>query len=444
MNAINQPVRGEVGRTRIHVFLVLSCSLALAACDREPAAPVVGDPVGSTDAEASKPETATVGAIEYNDVVELPGASVIGLESTVVVAKQAGYVKSIGRVSEEEVDIGVAVSAGTVLAELHIPELEKELQEKQSERRRSVAEVAQADAAVDVTRAMATQADQQLVEQQALRALREVELQRISKLVKMGVADLDKQDEARFRLRAAQAAEKGAQAQKVTAAAGIRKALADVEQAKAVADVAAAAVERLQVLNAYRSVVAPYDGVIVARHVDRGAFVRPAGGKADGSPLFEIARQDKVRVVAHVPPSQIGAIRPGLEARFHGIGGWPGREVRGTLSRSAKALDRTSRKMRVEMHIKNDAMAGNDPLVLGLFGTLGVTRRSWSGDNQLATVPTGAVGREPGGQAFVIVEHGGQGQRVNVEVVFDDARQVGILGDVKPGDTVRTGKLSSY
>lgn len=381
---------------------------------------------------------------EYVDEVELPGASVVGYESTVLVAKQAGFVKTIGLQGKQEVDIGVDVTAGSVLAELHIPELEAELFVKQAESRRAEADVAQVEAAVEIARAMATQVRQTLIEKQALRALREVELQRIARLVKMGAAGLDTQDEARFRHKAAIAAVQGTEAEAVTAQATIRKALADVARAKADAGVATAVVKRLETLNAYRFIMAPFDGVVIARHVDRGAFVRPAGGSGEGSPLFEVARIDRVRIVAHAPPSQIGFVRTGQAARFSKIGGLPGLVVSGTLTRSAQVLDQSSRKMRIEMHLDNPATETGRRLALGLFGTLTVERRRWDAANRLKVVSTKAVGTDEDGGRFVVVVRGDKDLRVTVEVVFDDANQVGFVGDVSEGDSVRTENLAKY
>ena len=77
-------------------------------------------PVKSPGVETGE-ATEVVRSREYIDEVELPGASVVGFESTVLVAKQAGFVKTIGRQGDQEVDIGVDVTAGSVLAELHLP-----------------------------------------------------------------------------------------------------------------------------------------------------------------------------------------------------------------------------------------------------------------------------------------------------------------------------------
>ncbi len=97
-------------------------------------------PIESSGDETSERPATTVEPIEWivhqETVADLPGASVVGFESTVLVAKQAGYVETIGRRGDTEIDIGVAVEAGSVLAELDIPELAEEFREKQALNRR--------------------------------------------------------------------------------------------------------------------------------------------------------------------------------------------------------------------------------------------------------------------------------------------------------------------
>ena len=422
----------------------------LSGCDQSQGGAARVAPIESSGDETSERPATTVEPIEWivhqETVADLPGASVVGFESTVLVAKQAGYVEAIGRRGDTEIDIGVAVEAGSVLAELDIPELAEEFREKQALNRRAVAEVAQAQAALEIARSMEDQVRQSLVEKQALRALREIELQRISRLVKMGAADLDKQDEARFRHTAAKAAVQATQAEMVTAAANIKKAVADVNQAEAEADVAEAGVKRLEALNSYRVIKAPFDGVVVARHVDPGAFVRPAGNKESGSPLFEVARIDRVRIVGFVPPSQINVIRPGRRARFHHIGGFKhGAAVSGQVDRSAMALDPSSRKMRIEMHVDNLDADGGTRLSIGQFGTLSVLAREWTDEDKLPVVPASAIGTDKQGRSFVVVVEGTSGnRRVLVETVAVDQERVGAIGELRPGDRVRVGDLSAY
>jgi len=417
-----------------------------------PEAPGAAAAAAAATVEKTGPGVVRVGVREdYVDSFDLPGASVHGFEVTRLVAKQAGYVKSLGQVQEaggksvQQVDIGVSVKQGMILAELDIPELEEDVRGTQAAHRQAQAEVAQALAAIKIANAMVTQSEQTLVEKEAHRELRNVELQRITRLVKMGALDLDKQDEAGFRLKSAVALVASTRAEIVTARANVEKAQADHKQAEAAAQVAAAAVKRAEVLAGYRFLRAPFDGVIVARHVDRGAFVRPVGGKDQGSALFELARTDRLRVVAFVPPGQIAGVRTKIPARFHTIGGLPGTTVSGTVDRSALALNQASRKMRIEMHVDNTVKNENGrgaPLALGLFGTLTVQRQQYP---RLAVVPTTAVGTDPdNAHRFVVVIKNGQENRVDVHVVFDDARQIGIVGDIHFGDLVRSAGLDKY
>ena len=451
-------LKGRVGENETMIkktlqagwLLLVATLLPLGGCQKPSAADP--DDAGTDAVAAVATQDSDVVAVDvrenYVDSFDLPGASVHGFEVTQLVAKQAGYVKSLGRVPQTgketalTVDIGVSITRGTVLAELEIPELEEDVRGTQAAHRKAQAEVVQAQAAIKIAVAMVTQTEQTLVEKEARRELRKVELQRITRLVKMGALDLDKQDEGRFHLKAAVALVASTRAEILTVQANLEKSRADLQQSEAAAEGAATLVKRAEVLADYRFVRAPFDGVIVARHVDRGAFVRPAGGNGQGSVLFELARTDKLRVVAFVPPGQIAGVRTAIPARLHSIGGLPGTTVSGTLDRTALALDQGSRKMRVEMHVENTGQGQATPLTLGLFGTLTIQRKQYP---RLAVVPTTAIGIDSqNGHRFVVVVKNGQNKRVEVQVVFDDAKQVGIVGDVHSGDLVRSGGLDKY
>jgi len=74
--------------------------------------------------------TITVKGREYQETVDLPGASVHGFQVTEIRAKFGGYVKSIGKVNDLEIDVGSRVKQGDVLAVLDIPEMQNKLAEK--------------------------------------------------------------------------------------------------------------------------------------------------------------------------------------------------------------------------------------------------------------------------------------------------------------------------
>ena len=91
-------------------------------------------------------------------------------------------------------------------------------------------------------------------------------------------------------------------------------------RASAAAD---ANLRRLQELEGFKHVVAPFDGVITRRSVDVGTLV----GAGAPPPLFQLAQTDPLRVFVSVPESDAAAMRPGLAGpdRGHPI---PGRDLR--------------------------------------------------------------------------------------------------------------------
>ena len=109
------------------------------------------------------------------------------------------------------------------------------------------------------------------------------------------------------------------------------------------------------------------------------------------------------------------------------------------------ALDPSSRKMRIEMHVDNLDSDGGTRLSIGQFGTLSVLAREWTGEDKLPVVPSAAVGTDKQGRSFVVVVEGTVGnRRVLVETVAVDQERVGAIGELKPGDQVRVGDLSAY
>src|SRR5262249_61958724 len=104
---------------------------------------------------------------------------------------------------------------------------------------------------------------------------------------------------------------------------------------------------RLQEMEKYREVKAPFDGVITLRNVDAGALV------TEGSTLlFRIAQTDVVRAYVNVPQMNASSIRPGQPARLR-VSNLPGRVFSGAVKRTSNSLDPTSRTMLVEVHVPN-------------------------------------------------------------------------------------------
>ncbi|MCH7987794.1 MAG: hypothetical protein IID46_01445, partial [Planctomycetes bacterium] len=260
--------------------------------------------------------------LPFEEVIELPGAAVRGFETTPLMAKLGGYVKSIGTVDGEEIDIGSEVQEGTVLATLDIPEMVDEIAEKQALVKQARSKVVQAAASVELANselnqrnAEVTQAEAALGEKHALLQLQKTRYERIAGLVKEDVIGAEKLDEPKFAMDAAKSALARVEADITAANAGvaaakanIQKALADKQRAEAEVDVAIASVSLLKTKAEYLTIKAPYNGVITKRMIDRGAFVQPADSNSGATALFEITRIDKVRVSVAVPSSKAAEI----------------------------------------------------------------------------------------------------------------------------------------
>ena len=138
----------------------------------------------------------------------------------------------------------------------------------------------------------------------------------------------------------------------------------DVQRANIAA--AKSSLARLEKLQDYRVVVAPFDGVITLRNVDVGALVN-----AGNTLLFRIAQIATLRTYVNVPQSYANSIRPGEPATLT-VANMPGRQLTGTVERSASALDPASRTLLVEVHVPNADRA----LLPGMYAEVELTQRA--------------------------------------------------------------------
>ena len=444
--------------------LVLATGCGLSNDNDASARPVSGSPQSGSGTEAqsgSEPEMVRVQGREYRETVDLPGASVRGFERTQVKAKLGGYVRQIGSLDGQQIDIGSKVRQGTTLAILDIPEMEDDIREKTALVEQAQSAVAQADAAINEAQAevrqkqaVAEQTRSHRAEKEALLRLAETRLERVSSLAVSGVIGAENIDEARYRVDAAMASLASIEADVKAADTSVRAtqaklvgARADKSNAVVNVKVAQARLNRLQTLAKYATITAPFDGIITRRMIDHGDLVLPGENNSAAMPVFEITRIDRVRVTASVPTAKVGSIEPGQPVVFHSIGGLPGRAFEGVITRSAGALDST-RKMPIEVDFTNpvtDVHSG-EAIVLtpGRYGTLTVVRREWGPDNTVPVVPTSAMGTDDHGQTFVVVRTTAGFERRTVRIAFNDAINVGISDGLAVGEQVVDRNPGAY
>jgi RND family efflux transporter MFP subunit len=127
------------------------------------------------------------------------------------------------------------------------------------------------------------------------------------------------------------------------------QAVSDFASKQAAVDASMANVRRLEQLQSYEKVYAPFDGVITARQTDVGALI-----DGDSSPreLFHLAAIDKLRVYVPVPEVSAAAVRTGEQVTLTSDQ-FPNEKFQGTLVRNSSAIDSQSRTLNVEVDVDN-------------------------------------------------------------------------------------------
>jgi RND family efflux transporter MFP subunit len=255
-----------------------------------------------------------VKAVDTPREVHLP-ATTQAFDAATIYARQSGYI------SQRLVDIGSRVKAGDLLAVIAAPEVDDQLTQ---------------------ARAQLKQMEATLEQNQANRALANVTNNRFKPLVQQGWETKQTGDQYQYGLAAQNAA-------------------VDVAQANIIAQ--KAQVARLERLQSYERVIAPFDGVITLRNIDVGSLV--TADSTSGTPLFAIAHDEVLRVQVHVPQDSALQLKPGIVATLD-VPELLGRAFTGKIARTANSLDANTRTLLVEADINNP----DRTLSPGLYGTV--------------------------------------------------------------------------
>jgi RND family efflux transporter MFP subunit len=126
---------------------------------------------------------------------------------------------------------------------------------------------------------------------------------------------------------------------------------ADAKAKEAVVDANEANVRQLEAMQSFKTLAAPFDGVVTARTVELGMLVS-AGGS--GQPLFEVSDLHRIRIYVQVPQSLSAGLVTGMAASFE-MPQYPGVQFGATLSHISKSINSTSHTMQVELQADNSA-----------------------------------------------------------------------------------------
>jgi len=205
------------------------------------------------------------------------------------------YARTSGYLKRWYVDIGGRVKDGQLLADIDTPELDQQLQQAR-------AELATAKANYDLAQTTAA---------------------RYEFLLKSD--SVAKQD--------------------------VDNAVGDAHAKKAMVDSAADNVKRLEQLQSFEKVYAPFDGVLTARNTDIGQLIGSGSGSG-AKELFHVAAINTLRVYINVPQTYSPAAVPSVQA-YLTLPQFPGRRFPGKLVRTSNAIDQASRTLLTEVDVAN-------------------------------------------------------------------------------------------
>jgi RND family efflux transporter MFP subunit len=355
----------------IGAAVVVSVALRFAAANSARGSSIASD---VSAAEESLPVVTVVEPERRAGVqaITLP-ATVEAIEKATLYAKVSGYVQWI------RVDKGDRVMKGEVLAQLEVPDVEKEYQSAQA----AVAE---------------SQAESE-------RAAADANLKQLTYERTKGVRDSEPTVVSPQEVDVAHAASE-------TAAGNVRLAKARLDKARA-------DLGKLQVLAEFAKVTAPFDGVVTERFVDTGALIQ-AGANSSGTAVVSAARMDQVRIYISVPEVDVSHVTRGSAANVH-LDALPGTQFAGKVTRFADAVDPQSRTMKTEIDLANP----NHRILPGMFGTVTL---DFSTDPNAVFLPDQSIRQDSGGNKYVFAVENSSVRKLAIQTGPDDGSVTQVFG----------------
>lgn len=327
---------------------------------------------GETDALAKETEAAVIPTVAVvqptpepgNDELVLPGNLQAFIESPIF-ARTNGYLLRWYK------DIGSKVEKGELLASIDTPEVDQELSQARASREQIKAALGLAKISADRW------------------------------------ANLRKSDSV-------------SQQEADQQASGYEQALANLAAADA-------NVRRLEELESFKSVYAPFSGVLTRRNVDPGALIN-SGAQATGRELFDIARVDPLRVYVSVPQAYAPSMKVGVKAAVT-LQEFPGQKFTGTVVRTADAIDMSTRTLYTEVDVPNK----DGKLLPGSFGQV-----HFAVGNSVPriTIPVNAMLFRAEGAQVAVVGQDGKVQLRPIVIGRDFGATLEILGGLDPSERI--------
>src|SRR5580692_5124298 len=203
-------------------------------------------------------------------------------------------------------------------------------------------------------------------------------------------------------------------------ASGYQQALANLAAADA-------NVRRLEELESFKNVYAPFTGVLTRRNVDPGALINSGAGAA-GRELFDVARVDPLRVYVSVPQAYAPAMKVGVKAIVT-LQEFPGQKFTGTIVRTADAIDMATRTLNTEVDVPNK----DSKLLPGSYGQV---HFAVGNAVQRITIPVNAMLFRAEGPQVAVVGSDDKVQLRSIVIGRDFGATLEILGGLDASDRI--------
>jgi RND family efflux transporter MFP subunit len=300
------------------------------------------------------------------------------------------YARIDGYMDRRNVDIGAKVKAGQILAVISAPEVDQQLLQSRATLAQSEAALQQAKAALEQAKANAE----------------------LARLTKERDLPLGQQ-----RAISQQIVDGAVQAHDARVA-DVAAATANITAAEANVAANRANVSRLLQMQGFERIVAPFDGVITQRNVERGDLVS-TGSSGASKPLFSIAQSGTLRIQVDVPQSEAVNIQDGQKAAVD-VKERLGRAYTGTVIRNAGALNNAARTMLTEVQVENS----DGSLLPGMYAQVKFTLPE---QRTSLIIPTSSLVVDHGGMHVVTVAANHTVHFVPVTIGKDMGKEVEIL-----------------
>ncbi|MGD0443896.1 MAG: efflux RND transporter periplasmic adaptor subunit [Edaphobacter sp.] len=208
------------------------------------------------------------------------------------------------------------------------------------------------------------------------------------------------------------------------------QAVSDQSARRATVDSMVANVHRLEQLQSFEKVYAPFSGVITARNTDIGALIN-AGAGGVPQELFHMAAVNRLRVYVAVPEVDSSAAQTGAKAKLT-LDEFPGETFQGTIVRDSDSIDLASRTLNVEVDVDNS----KGRLKTGAYAFVHIkVPDDAKGTSQSLVVPANTLLFRSEGLRVGVVRDG-HAELIPITIGRDYGATVEVIAGLKPTDQI--------